>query len=83
MDLDGNIIDPGSTQLGVNKAGYVIHSAIHAARKDVKCIVHLHTCAGAAVRNYNKLFVLHITFCLGVCHGVWTATNLTGCIASK
>lgn len=50
VDLDGDIIDPGSTQLGVNRAGYVIHSAIHAARRDIKCVVHLHTTPGTAVR---------------------------------
>ena len=33
----------------VNKAGFVIHSAIHAAREDAQCIIHLHTVAGSAV----------------------------------
>ena len=49
IDLAGNIVDPGTTQLGVNKAGYVIHSAIHEGRKDIKCIIHLHSQYGAAV----------------------------------
>lgn len=44
-------MDRGSTNLGVNKAGFVLHSAIYASRPDVKCIVHVHTAAGAAVRN--------------------------------
>jgi ribulose-5-phosphate 4-epimerase/fuculose-1-phosphate aldolase len=33
----------------VNPAGFVIHSAIHAARHDVKCVLHTHTIAGVAV----------------------------------
>ncbi len=33
----------------VNPAGFVIHSAIHAAREDVSCIIHTHTAAGVAV----------------------------------
>ncbi len=33
----------------VNKAGFVIHSAIHAAREDAHCIIHTHTTAGSAV----------------------------------
>jgi ribulose-5-phosphate 4-epimerase/fuculose-1-phosphate aldolase len=33
----------------VNRAGFVIHSAIHSARADAACIVHLHTVAGTAV----------------------------------
>jgi ribulose-5-phosphate 4-epimerase/fuculose-1-phosphate aldolase len=33
----------------VNPAGFVIHSAIHAARPDVQCVLHVHTNAGVAV----------------------------------
>jgi ribulose-5-phosphate 4-epimerase/fuculose-1-phosphate aldolase len=33
----------------VNPAGFVIHSAIHAARHDVGCVLHVHTNAGIAV----------------------------------
>jgi ribulose-5-phosphate 4-epimerase/fuculose-1-phosphate aldolase len=33
----------------VNPAGFVIHSAIHAARPDAGCVLHLHTNAGVAV----------------------------------
>ncbi|XP_038150919.1 alpha-adducin isoform X14 [Cyprinodon tularosa] len=49
IDLQGEIIDRGSTNLGVNQAGFTLHSAIYAARPDIKCIVHIHTAAGAAV----------------------------------
>jgi ribulose-5-phosphate 4-epimerase/fuculose-1-phosphate aldolase len=33
----------------VNPAGFVIHSAIHAARPDAKCVLHTHTLNGVAV----------------------------------
>jgi ribulose-5-phosphate 4-epimerase/fuculose-1-phosphate aldolase len=33
----------------INPAGFVIHSAIHAAREDAHCVMHLHTPAGVAV----------------------------------
>uniref|UniRef100_A0A8C2BSY8 Alpha-adducin n=1 Tax=Cyprinus carpio TaxID=7962 RepID=A0A8C2BSY8_CYPCA len=49
INLQGEIVDRGSTNLGVNQAGFTLHSAIYAARPDVKCIVHIHTPAGAAV----------------------------------
>ena len=51
VNSDGDIVDPGSTQLGVNRAGLELHSAIYrcSARRDVKCVLHLHTVAGAAV----------------------------------
>ncbi|XAH25549.1 class II aldolase/adducin family protein [Xylophilus sp. GW821-FHT01B05] len=35
--------------VGINAAGFVIHSAIHAARPDVVCVMHSHTAAGMAV----------------------------------
>ena len=47
IDLAGETRD-GSTSL-VNKAGFVIHGAIHAAREDAHCIIHTHTTAGMAV----------------------------------
>ena len=33
----------------VNPAGFVIHSAVHAAREDAQCVLHTHTRAGVAV----------------------------------
>ncbi len=48
LDLAGNILF-NPTELGINKAGYIIHSAIHGARHDVDCVIHTHTIAGMAV----------------------------------
>lgn len=48
LDLAGNVLF-NSTKFGFNKAGYVIHSAIHAARHEVDCVIHTHTIAGMAV----------------------------------
>src|SRR5918993_1061123 len=48
IDIDGNVLF-NATEYGVNEAGYVIHSAIHAARHDVDCVIHTHTLAGMAV----------------------------------
>src|SRR5216683_4116522 len=44
IDLDGNTI--GKSEWPVNKAGFIIHGAIHAARPDAHCIMHTHTIAG-------------------------------------
>ncbi|XP_061589634.1 alpha-adducin isoform X8 [Cololabis saira] len=49
INFQGEIVDRGSTNLGVNQAGFTLHSAIYAARPDVKCIIHIHTAAGTAV----------------------------------
>lgn len=52
VDLDGNILakpDFGDLDYGINKAGYVIHSAVHAARPEVACVIHTHSWASMAV----------------------------------
>jgi ribulose-5-phosphate 4-epimerase/fuculose-1-phosphate aldolase len=50
VDLDGNIVwKPKGTDYGINAAGYVIHSAIHKARKDINSVIHTHSIAGMAV----------------------------------
>ncbi|XP_069059643.1 alpha-adducin isoform X9 [Pleurodeles waltl] len=49
INIQGDVVDRGSTNLGVNQAGFTLHSAIYAARPDIKCVVHIHTPAGAAV----------------------------------
>ena len=54
IDVDGNILarpDFGDLNYGINKAGYVIHGAIHRARHDVECVIHTHTWAGMAVSS--------------------------------
>jgi ribulose-5-phosphate 4-epimerase/fuculose-1-phosphate aldolase len=47
IDYDGEIV--GLSPYPVNKAGFVIHSAVHKARPDVGCVLHTHTRAGIAV----------------------------------
>jgi ribulose-5-phosphate 4-epimerase/fuculose-1-phosphate aldolase len=47
IDLDGN--PDSESPYSVNRAGFVIHSAIHGARNDAHCIMHVHTTAGCAV----------------------------------
>jgi ribulose-5-phosphate 4-epimerase/fuculose-1-phosphate aldolase len=48
VDVDGKVIDD-PLGLGINPAGFTIHSAIHAARHDALCVLHTHTVAGVAV----------------------------------
>ncbi|MGE3250457.1 MAG: class II aldolase/adducin family protein [Hyphomonadaceae bacterium] len=47
IDLEGQVVMP--SPYFVNAAGFTIHSAIHAAREDAICVIHLHTDAGTAV----------------------------------
>jgi ribulose-5-phosphate 4-epimerase/fuculose-1-phosphate aldolase len=47
IGVDGQPVDPDPAP--VNPAGFTIHSAIHMARSDAHCVVHLHTPHGQAV----------------------------------
>ena len=47
VDLHGKIV--GDPNQEINPAGFVIHSAIHMVRQDVRCVMHTHTTAGMAV----------------------------------
>ena len=49
IDFDGNIVQDSGTGYGINRAGFVIHSAVHRGRADVACVIHTHTPAGMAV----------------------------------
>lgn len=49
LDFDGNIVDQPDSEFQINRAGYLIHSAIHQARSDLTCVMHTHTRAGMAV----------------------------------
>ncbi len=49
IDLDGTALLNPHPDLGINPAGYVIHSAVHAVRPDAACVVHTHSRAGMAV----------------------------------
>jgi ribulose-5-phosphate 4-epimerase/fuculose-1-phosphate aldolase len=53
VDLDGEVIfDP--TGIGINPAGFLIHSCIHRARPDVHSVMHTHTAAGIAVAAQKR-----------------------------
>jgi ribulose-5-phosphate 4-epimerase/fuculose-1-phosphate aldolase len=47
IDLDGRVID--GTDRVANPSGFAIHGAVHRARADAHCVIHLHTNAGIAV----------------------------------
>lgn len=52
IDLDGKVLE--DTPYEINPAGYVIHSAVHAARHDVTCVIHTHSRAGVAVSAMQR-----------------------------
>lgn len=64
IDLNGNPV--GEAAHPVNPAGFVIHSAIHAAREDAICVLHTHTTEGQAVAikkgglNFNSFYAAQL-----------------------
>jgi ribulose-5-phosphate 4-epimerase/fuculose-1-phosphate aldolase len=52
VDLEGNVVQ--ETPYFINPAGFTIHSAIHAAREDATCVMHLHSDHGVAVAAHKE-----------------------------
>ena len=51
IDLEGNIINGEGD---INYTGYVIHGAVHKARKEINCVMHTHSRAGLALSCLKK-----------------------------
>ena len=47
VDTGGAVVDGSGRR--VNPSGFAIHGAVHAARPELECVVHLHTTAGVAL----------------------------------
>lgn len=47
IDLDGKKV--ADSPYDINPAGFTIHSAVHAAREDANCVLHVHSVNGVAV----------------------------------
>jgi ribulose-5-phosphate 4-epimerase/fuculose-1-phosphate aldolase len=52
VDLHGNQVIP--SPYSINPAGFIIHSAVHSARADVGCVLHIHTAEGIAVSTQKQ-----------------------------
>ena len=52
IDTDGKICQ--DTPYFINPAGFTIHSAVHLAREDAGCVIHVHTPYGMAVSAQKK-----------------------------
>lgn len=67
VDMQGDVIEKGTTTLGINKAGFTLHSAIHQARPDLKCVIHLHTSAAVAVSLESiRLSIVQLTTAISI-----------------
>ncbi|XP_020486538.1 adducin 3 (gamma) b [Labrus bergylta] len=51
VNIVAEVVDQGSTDLGIDHFGFASHAAIYSMRPDVRCIIHIHTPATAAVSS--------------------------------
>ncbi|XP_046743051.1 protein hu-li tai shao isoform X2 [Diprion similis] len=51
VDMQGAVVEQGTTNFGVHITGFQLHSTIHAARPDIKCIIHITTPSVIAVSS--------------------------------
>ncbi|XP_004006099.4 beta-adducin [Ovis aries] len=67
VNILGEVVEKGSSCFPVDTSGFCLHSAIYAARPDVRCIIHLHTPATAAVSamKWGLLPVSHNALLVG------------------
>ena len=52
IDIEGKVLQ--ETPFPIHPAGFVIHSAVHAARHDIQCVMHTHTLNGVAVSTQKR-----------------------------
>lgn len=69
IDLAGNPVRP--TVHPINRAGFVIHSAIHGAHPHIRCVMHTHTTTGMAVASLDA----------GLAHDTFYGAQLYGRVA--
>ncbi|XP_059974004.1 beta-adducin [Mesoplodon densirostris] len=67
VNILGEVVEKGSSCFPVDTTGFCLHSAIYAARPDVRCVIHLHTPATAAVSamKWGLLPVSHNALLVG------------------
>ncbi|XP_069610366.1 gamma-adducin isoform X4 [Ranitomeya imitator] len=51
LNIIGEVVDQGTTNLRVDPSGFSPHAAIYSTRPDVRCVIHIHTPATAAVSS--------------------------------
>ena len=75
IDLEGNVLR--ESKWPVNRAGFVIHSAIHGAVPEAQCVMHTHTTNGIAVASLKDGLSSH-TFYGAMLHGRVAYHDLQG-----
>ena len=75
IDIDGNVLR--ESKWPVNRAGFVIHSAIHGAHPEAACVMHTHTTNGVAIASLKSGLSSH-NFYGAMLHGRVAYHDLEG-----
>ncbi|XP_018565785.1 protein hu-li tai shao isoform X1 [Anoplophora glabripennis] len=54
VDMQGGVIEQGTTNFSVNITAFSLHAAVHSSRPDIKCIIHIHTPSVIAVSSLKQ-----------------------------
>ncbi|XP_020286774.1 uncharacterized protein LOC109856188 isoform X1 [Pseudomyrmex gracilis] len=54
VDMQGTVVEQGTTNFGVHITSFQLHSTIHAARPDIKCIIHITTPSVTAISSLKS-----------------------------
>lgn len=68
IDIEGNAIDSSTDE--INYPGFVIHGALHMAREDARCVLHLHTSDGVAVASQEHGLLPISQHAMMLCHDI-------------
>ncbi|XP_039264443.2 alpha-adducin-like isoform X2 [Styela clava] len=67
INMQGDVIDQGTTTFILNRAGFIIHSAIHSGRPDLNCVIHAHIpdCVAVSIMECGLLPVSQEALIIG------------------
>ncbi|XP_036334293.1 uncharacterized protein LOC118744952 isoform X1 [Rhagoletis pomonella] len=60
VDMQGQIVEQGTTNFGVNKNHFALHSVVHAARPDIRCAIYI-GCTPVVAVSSLKVGLLPLT----------------------
>lgn len=78
VDMQGNVVEQGTTNFGVNKNNFIIHSVVHAARPDIRCAIYL-GCNPVVAISSLKNGLLPLTYD-SIVLGEISTHQYTGCL---
>ncbi|XP_050676474.1 protein hu-li tai shao isoform X2 [Leptidea sinapis] len=54
VDMQGVVHDQGTTNFPVNVEGFSLHASVHAARPDIRCVLHLRSSSALAISSTRR-----------------------------